>query len=265
VDSGSGDYYLPDNPDRLLDTRKSTGSTGPVPANGTVTLSVPQCVSGSGASQVTAPADAIALNLTVTAPASGGYLTAYPDQTTAPTASNVNFTPNETVPHMVVVKVGADGKVELHNSSPGTVQLVADLEGCYSTTLGDAFVPVTPYRALDTRTGLGQNNVDDDIPMPVPGYGNANWDSYGSAPDGSTAFQGSAAVLNVTITQPKSGGVITAYPLGSQRPLASNLNFGPGETVPNLVMVDAPGFGVALYNGSNGTADLIVDVYGYFS
>jgi hypothetical protein len=47
-------------------------------------------------------------------------------------------------------------------------------------------------------------------------------------------------------------------------PNASNVNFTVDETVPNLVMVPSRG-GIALYNSSAGTAELVVDMYGFFS
>jgi hypothetical protein len=256
VASSSGAYYLPNSPQRILDTRKGIGAAAtPVPAGGTVTLDVPQCVSGSGADKLTAAAVAVAMNVTVVSPTSSGYITVFPGQTTVPDSSNLNFTPGETVPNLVVAKVGADGTVELKNGSPGTVELIADLEGCYSATLGGAFVPVTPYRALDTRTGLGEFLGQ---AATVPPHDYTNWQSSFADPTGDSV----AAVMNVTVTRPRAGGDITAFATPGSLPNASNLNFTAGQTVPNLVMVGSP---TALYNNSVGSTDLVVDMYGFFS
>ena len=46
-----------------------------------------------------------------------------------------------------------------------------------------------------------------------------------------------AVALNVTVTAPSSSGVLTVYPDGLARPVASNMNWVPGQTVPNLVIV----------------------------
>ena len=46
-----------------------------------------------------------------------------------------------------------------------------------------------------------------------------------------------AVVLNTTVTEPTAPGHLIVYPLPGPPPLASNLNFGTGPTVPNLVMV----------------------------
>ncbi len=76
----------------------------------------------------------------------------------------------------------------------------------------------------------------------------------------------SATVCNVTVTEPKSFGFVTAYDSGSLRPNASNLNYAKDQTIPNLVTVrlgTADGK-VNLYNQSAATAQLVTDVFGYF-
>ena len=248
--AGSG--YVPMAPTRLLDTRKGIGAPArAVAPGGTVALKV-EGVSGIPASGVSA----VAVNVTVTAPTGGGYITVYPDGTTMPKASNLDFSAGQTVPNMVVVKVGGDGEIDLRNTSSGTVQLIADVAGYYSTTGGHALVPTDPRRLLDTRTGTGQESAS---PLPVAPESNAVW-----FVDGEVLGE-SALVLNVTVTNPKSGGYITAYPSTAPRPTASNLDFSAGQTVPNMVMVSAGNGTVDLFNASAGTTDLIADLFGYFS
>jgi hypothetical protein len=119
----------PLTPARLLDTRNGTGgTTGPVAAGATVSLTV-LGVGGVPASNV----GAVVLNVTVTQPKEGGYITVFPAGSTRPTTSNLNFTAGETVPNLVVATVGTDGKVELYNGSGATVQLIADVSGWLST------------------------------------------------------------------------------------------------------------------------------------
>ena len=73
-------------------------------------------------------------------------------------------------------------------------------------------------------------------------------------------------VLNVTVTQPTTAGHITVYPDGTTLPLAANLNFVAGQTIPNLVVAPVGANGkVDLNNGSTGTVQLIADVSGYFN
>jgi photosystem II stability/assembly factor-like uncharacterized protein len=92
----------------------------------------------------------------------------------------------------------------------------------------------------------------------------------GTNPNGTTsggvpASGVTAVILNVTVTNPTALGYLTAWPTGSSRPLASNLNWTVGQTVPNRVEVPVgTGGTISLYN-SAGTADVIVDVGGYYS
>ncbi len=52
---------------------------------------------------------------------------------------------------------------------------------------------------------------------------------------------------------------------GGKRPLAANLNFLAGQTVPNLVIAPVGADGkIALYNGASGSVQLVADVAGYF-
>ena len=46
----------------------------------------------------------------------GGFITVYPSGAGQPTASNLNFS-GQTIPNLVTVKVGVDGKINLTNNS----------------------------------------------------------------------------------------------------------------------------------------------------
>ena len=73
---------------------------------------------------------AVALNVTVTNPTAASYLTAWPAVKARPLASNLNYLPAQTVPNMVVVKVGDGGKIDLYNQF-GTVDVVVDVAGWF--------------------------------------------------------------------------------------------------------------------------------------
>ena len=70
---------------------------------------------------------------------------------------------------------------------------------------------------------------------------------------------------NITATEPTAGSYLTAFPTGTQPPLASNLNFGPGQTIPNLVVVKLGSGGkFSVYNAA-GSTHVIADVVGWYS
>jgi hypothetical protein len=74
-----------------------------------------------------------------------------------------------------------------------------------------------------------------------------------------------AAVFNVTATNSTTGGYLTLFPTGGSAPLASNVNFGANQTVPNRVAVTlGTGGKVSIYNPS-GSVHVILDVNGWFT
>ncbi|MBX7445449.1 MULTISPECIES: hypothetical protein [unclassified Arthrobacter] len=236
--------FVPIAPTRFLDTR----STAPVPANTTLSFQV------AGTAGIPDKVSAVVFNLTVTQPQKEGHIRAYPSGSTVPTTSNVNFVANQTVPNSVTVPVGKDGKVTLLNSSWGSTHLIADVNGYYiagTPALAGAFTPVGPERVLDTRTSapLAANSA---LSFQVAGASGIPRDA-------------SAVVFNLTVTQPQDFGHIRSYPSGSAVPATSSVNFSPNQTVPNSVTVPIGADGkVTLQNSSNGTAQLIVDINGYY-
>ena len=250
------------NPARLLDSRAgyptfdgAFAGLGPVAANSSTQF----IASGRG----TVPASgvgAVALNVTVTAPVGQGYLTVYPTGATRPTASNLNFVPGQTIPNMVIVPLGTGGQISIFNGSGGTAHVVVDVLGWFPA--GTAFTGLTPARVLDTRIGQptadglfsGWGKLFDDATMNVRVTGRG----------GVPATDVGAVALNVTVTNPTAAGYLTVYPSGNRHPTASNLNFVPGQTIANMVIVPVGNNGqIALYN-SAGQTDMIVDVLGWF-
>lgn len=65
----------------------------------------------------------------------------------------------------------------------------------------------------------------------------------------------------MTVTGAQLGGYLSVAPASS--PNTSNLNFGPNQTVPNLVLTQVSGGTVSIYNGSDGTVQVLADVQGF--
>ena len=236
--------FSPVSPIRVLDTRNSS----PVAADSAVSFQV------AGVNGIPARVSAVVFNLTVTQPRSVGFITAYASGAARPNASNLNFSAGQTVPNLVTVPVGANGRVTLFNRSSGASQLIADVTGYYVTgapSTPGAFKSISPARLLDTRNSTA---VAADSPV-----------SFQVAGVNGIPASVAAVVFNLTVTQARSFGFVTAYASGATRPNASNLNYSTGQTVPNLVTVPVGANGrVTLFNRSSGTAQLIADVAGYY-
>ncbi|MBT2482526.1 PKD domain-containing protein [Streptomyces sp. ISL-94] len=124
-------------------------------------------------------------------------------------------------------------------------------------TAGNEFTPHAPTRLLDTREGIGAAKTK------VPAFGTARVKVAGAAqiPAGVTAV-----ALNVTVTNPAKAGHVRVYAEGGDVPTTSNVNYAPGQTVPNMVIASVGESGyVDIYNHGDGAIDLIADVTGYFS
>jgi outer membrane protein assembly factor BamB len=245
-----GGSYHPLTPARILDTRSSS----PIGSGQSIDVQV----AGAGGVPATGAAAAV-LNVTVTQPTASGYLTVYPAGAGRPVASNLNFVAGQTVPNLVEVALGTSGKVTAFNFS-GSTQVVFDVAGWVATPppgTDGRFNPLPPARILDTRNGTGgftgPLGTSSSIDVQVTGQGTV------------PATGVAAVVLNVTATSPTTGGYLTVFPTGATRPLASNLNFLAGQTVPNRVIVKVGTGGKVSFYNFNGNTDVVADVGGWFT
>src|SRR6185437_8452138 len=120
--------YHPAGPTRAMDTRSGLGGACGVVAPGSAAVLPIMGSLGISPGNVTA----VVLNVTVTGPAAGGYLTVYSDGAPRPSASNLNFSAGDTIPNLVVVPV-VNGNIDFYNGSSGNVQIIADVEGYFAS------------------------------------------------------------------------------------------------------------------------------------
>ncbi|MDT4984496.1 MAG: hypothetical protein QOF95_1986, partial [Pseudonocardiales bacterium] len=177
-------------PQRVLDTRTGNGAAlGSVLGGHTLTLQV----TGRGGVPATG-VSAVALNVTVIAPTRPGYLKVYGHSATQPGTSTLSYALGQTVANLTIVKLGADGKVDLHLAGLGRAHLAADVSGYYlsgTPTLPGTFAALTPQRLLDTRVGVGAPNKD------VPGGATLTLQATGRG--GVPATGVSAVALNIAV------------------------------------------------------------------
>jgi len=198
------------------------------------------------------------INTTVTEPTASSYLTVYPSGESRPPTSNLNFGAGQTVPNLVTVKVGADGNVAIYNAA-GQVHIVLDVVGWYGEeTGGSRFNGVNPKRILSTRDGIGAPSAkigaNASLVVDVTAV-------YGSRVPGSGV---TAVVVNMTASEATEASYLTVYPSDAGPPLASNLNFAPGQTVANLVTVKVGADGNVLVYNAAGQTHVIFDVVGWY-
>ena len=229
--------FVPATPVRALDTRETGAPFAPGEARA-VDLKA-----------VGVPANASAAVLTITGidAKAPGYWSLWPAGGWPGTSSLNLFAAGQTRANQAVVAVSS-GTVQLLSQVGGHVAI--DVAGWFTgvgdpATTAGLFHPITPLRAADSRNR-------------ATGIVEARLDLSGLIP--ATA---SAVALNVTATDPVGAGFVTVYPAAAPLPLASNLNYTTGATVPVHVVVGVSNT-VANFH-SKVAAQIIVDLFGWYS
>lgn len=269
----TGAAFTPTAPTRILDTRP--GSAAELPRKGALAPQEVLELPGSGLPPISGRATSIVMNVTVVSPEAPGWLTVFPaDQTAPPTASNLNYVANQTVPNLVTVKAGVDGHFKVANtfgnSSAGFTHVIIDIVGWYAppttgTTLARGLNAATPYRTLDTRVGVGVvDGGGPHGPLSPTEIMTVKIAGVGPVPEGAAAV-----MLNVTVVTPSRSGWLKVFPAYSAPPNASNLNFSAGQVVPNLVAVPLSSDGRISISNTDGSFDagythVIIDVVAWF-
>jgi hypothetical protein len=123
--TGSGAQFVGVTPNRDVDTRH----TGRVASGATLHVLVAG-VGGVPAMGSATPPTAVVVNVTALGSTAAGHFTVYPGLTSRPTASDLNFLARQTVPNLVVVKVGTDGTINVANLA-GATHVLVDVVGWF--------------------------------------------------------------------------------------------------------------------------------------
>ncbi len=284
----TGDAYTPVNPARLADTRCSatptpsycasenlpTQNSKLTPLSGEAT----ENITVTGLDGIPISATAVVVNVTAVNMTSAGYLSIYPEGSTLPVVSSLNWTSTSgIVTNLVTVPVN-NGQIAVMNGAGSTVNVIVDIEGYYAppgSTPAGLYNFVTPTRVADTRCSESPlpTNIASSYCASLPSV-NSNATTLGAGQTENIAVTGidgiptsgvSAVVLNLTAIGPTAGGYLAAFPAGSTKALVSTVNFNKNETVPNSAIVKVGTNGeISIYNNS-GNTNFTVDVSGYYT
>ncbi len=248
--SGSAGGEVALAPARITDTRTGSGLPN---AGSTLGPGGLLDVQATGVGGVPATgAAAVILNVTVTNTTAPSFLTVWPTGAAKPTASNLNWTPGQTIPNRVIVPVGTGGMVRVFNNV-GSADVIVDISGYFTdaTASGRLFIPQSPLRILDTRNSGGTLGPGGKLTLQLAGVG--------GVPNSAAAV-----VINVTVTNTTMPSFLTVFPSTAGRPLASDLNWDPGETIPNLVIATLGTTGALTVFNNAGSTDVVIDLAGYY-
>ena len=125
------EIFIPLVPERLLIRASSlAGYSGGKPAAGDA---AELHVTGQGSSNIPADVAAVALNVTVTSPATDGFVTLWPCRCAVTHCIEPNFTSGQTVPNLAIVGVGSNCNV------------------CLYTMSGSILLPTSPATSFHSR------------------------------------------------------------------------------------------------------------------
>jgi hypothetical protein len=134
------------------------------------------------------------------------------------------------------------------------------------------FVPVPPCRVVDSRIGFRMNGpLTPGAPQSVTFRGVCGIPGL-TDDGGSEVNQATALALNVVAVSPSGVGHVTAWPANQPAPFASILNYSPGQSLANGVIVPmcdqelvAPcAAGDISFSSAVSPTHLVVDVTGYY-
>jgi len=218
---------------------------------------------------VPSSAQAVVVNLTVANCRTDGFLTASAVRTSGvPTVSNLNHTVGDTRAAGAIVKLGSSGgtpSIELY--SHGDAQVFVDVTG-YITGKNEAsqgddglFVPVEPFRVMDTRRNADFARTGKKRLWP-------SWTREFALPNGTNGFgnrsQMAGVAMNATLVNAMQLGFMTVLPARTARQFVSNLNATRvNHIAANHVISRASTSGVEMFAHSGG--DVIADIAGWYT
>jgi hypothetical protein len=270
-DVPGGAVFVPISPCRVADTRATSsmqpGATRSLQVGGTGGGFVAQ---GGRSGGCGVPDDAVAAELSVSAvtPSANGYLRVWPTGVSAPNATFVNYSGAQGTTNTGAVPLGAGTKDLVLGNYGARAHVVIDVQGYYAAPdtapEGSVYVPISPCRAVDTRTGAPMGpNATRSFQLGGPGSlaGQGGRSGGCGVPADATAVEAS-----VTAVGPKGTGYLRAWPTGQSAPNATFVNYSRNQGTTNtgaLAIAGAP-LGVTVRNVS-ATTDVVIDVQGYFA
>ena len=244
----AGGAFVPITPTRLLDTRDGTEPQ----AEESRTVAV------TGHAGIPAHVAAVIANVGAFASTRSGHVAS------GSSFSRIvsYFAAGQAVGNLMVIPVTSrDGTILVTNVSAGPAQLYVDAVGYVvsgqPSTAGLFGSTGSSPTALDTR-GTGSKYKK----TPVPAGQTVSATVVGTGLNVPTGA--SAVAVQVTVTDDKASGYVTAYPAGSDRPTTAALVFTAGRNMANTVLVPVgTNNEITFYNGTAGPLDVIAQIVGF--
>ena len=240
-DPASTSRYIAVTPYRLFDTRSGGPGVPRQPVRSALTVALP--------ASVPTTATGVVLDVSAVGAAGSGYLRVARAGTT-PQTTALNYVGGTSTTALAVTAM--DSRRQVTFSPVGApVDLVVDVVGYFTSAdgIGGRWVPLTPVRAADSRSGQG---------VPAGAHtGALTFTLPGSVPTSATGV-----ALNITALSPQGTGYLRIAPAGS--PAATTaLNFDGSGSTTGLALTST-NQGRVTITVSGAATGLVVDVLGYY-
>lgn len=169
-----------------------------------------------------------------------------------------------------ILRLNAGGQASFFNASTGTVRIIVDVAGYYTTDEvtagGSRYVPVKQTRILDTRNKIGVPGTaavpgKEKISFPVAGVG--------GVPAASAVTSVAMTLTALVPASPPPGGPIggmVVYPAGATQPGVAHGSWPIGRAKSSTVVTRIAADGkVTLVNSSAGAVHFLAEVTGYYT
>ena len=231
---------------RLVDTRTGAGGNH----KGALAAGRGMAPTIGGKSGVPVSAGAVAVTITVINPTRAGSIIAYRPDEPRQNFALTHFSAGQRASGFAVLRLSG-GRVDLVNTSTGSVDVIVDVAGWYNigfAQTANAFQTVVQSRAASTSAAASAN-----VAVRAGGVGGV-------------PLSGVAAVLaTVHVAGPTRNGGLQAWKYGVARPGSTTvLQFKAGQTVSDVVLIPVSADGrFYLHNSSSGSTKIVVDIDGY--
>jgi hypothetical protein len=272
--AGAGLYNPLSSPVRICDTRAGnpSGLSAPndqcngatVAANGMLPVKV------ANMDGIPAGATAAVFNVTAVNPEAPGFLTVFPQGSSQPLASNLDYTTGQATSNRVIVplSIGGPNAGEISVFSSARADVVVDVSGYYTAAGGSGSLfsaEAAPVRICDTRSGNpsmlnGSNAQCNGLSLGAGGTRTVQVSGLAGVPSDATAV-----AINLTGVSPSGPTFLTVYPNTLPHPLVSDLNEVHGDVRANMVVATLSSSGTITINNDTGSMDVVVDVLGWYS
>ncbi len=180
-------------PCRLLDTRDPGGAFG----GPSLSFNISRSFTFAGRCGIATDATAISANLTITAPTTAGFVTAYPASTVRPITSQLNYRAGQTRTNNAILALGPGGGVEIYlGQASGAAHLILDVNGYF------------------TDSGVAPGTAAAPALLPPPGTyaGAQSIQIFSSTPGATIRFTTDGTVPTRTVGQVYTGPVALGTP-----------------------------------------------------